>query len=219
MPRQLLPRPSLVTFLFGPVLSIAACVQGTGELAWPVQSYADVCTYTFVMPFPPICLDEFNTENGFRYPGEFRACRLSVENFVRALDRWRQCRVQEVADIAQAISGEAAEAINCMEASTQARPTASAYCEPVRTSFSDHRVYEAELRNAPLCVREQSFMPQGSEHRWRISLCRDEVDRYLKRLSQAIDEFDRRLRRETEDAADKAVRIFNCMARRESFCI
>lgn len=199
-------------------LAIAACApRGVGS-SWPVQSYANVCSHTVIMPFPPICLDEYNTGRGFQYPGEFDACRLSVENFIHALDRWRQCRVQEITEIALMISRQTTETISCLEAFGRSESSSPFYCQPVQIKFSDHGIYERELTNAPLCVRGQRFMPQGAESRWRISLCQDEVDRYLEQLSQAIDELDRRLRRETEEAAEKAVRIFNCMANRDEFC-
>jgi len=210
------PRSVIVLVL---AIAVAACAPGGGRVAWPVESYANACVNSPFMPIRPFCLNELNTEQGFRYREEFAACRLSVENFVEALDRWRRCRVRELAEIALTISKEAVEAIRCLESLTSTETADFSQCKLVQTSFSARRIYGSGFHNPPLCVREESFVPEMAERRWRILTCRYDVGRYLKELAEAVEDLDQRLRRETKDAADDATRIFNCMAKRERFCI
>ena len=65
---------------------LSACATGNGSEGWPVTTYENTCQYLYAMPDSPFCLAAADVSGGIKYRDEFEACRLSITNYIYALD-------------------------------------------------------------------------------------------------------------------------------------
>lgn len=191
---------------------------------------------------PPRCIgDRFGLDEGFESDFDFQVCRISVDNFVSALDSFRSCKIDSsVAKFNQVIEG-AKRLINCYETqidSLDSEILPSYDCPPVsvpETAFMSVH-FPSDVTHIPsTLVTRYSFdipdcatskMGFDSERLWRssykIESCKRELEAYLSDSWSSPEveksKYINNLNMGISTYKSRAVSVFNCKAGRGSYC-
>ena len=195
-------------------------LAGCEVVRWPVTNYPMLCTAdSWLAPFQPSCLNEFNTEEGFKYRDEFHACRVSVQNFLAALEQWRQCRLNQLKQVSKDLAKQVEATLQCRRKKDK---NYGGVCPLVSASFSDKHFYSLGIYggNPPRCVTSDR-VPQASDflRDLKVDRCERESRQFLNGLPATVRRHAENIDSESRTKADEATRTFNCMAQRERFCM
>ena len=200
-----------------PLLSIfllSALLQGscrTHDWSQATRRYPfSSCEKGISFPSKPSCLTQIVVEDGFRYRGEFLACRQSIQNFAEALERWKRCELKGLsAEVAQ-ISAEIMSVLECHEKNVEG-PQLN--CPKIRMYW----IKIGEVYYAPPDCLDDRFALTFSKT--DISSCRKEVMNLLDDLEFGVDEHEEVLQQMIQNEIDDAIRVFECKARRDKLCL
>lgn len=212
-----------------------------GGVGWPVQAYANACDVTLV-PFEPICLTSGNVGVGYKYQGEFAACRQSMENYTAALDEYYRCSARKLKNIFDQLLTQVPKTYECYVGYFEMNSTGdpSSACPPVEvpTFFpSDEAQGLKGDLGVPLCVTKNKTFDFTPKRRYELDDCREQVDifvggRYSALSSHSVsallpqsvsaqqqyDTYLRNLKWVLDRKAADAVSRFNSIADRQRVC-
>lgn len=197
------------------VATASACLPAARP--WPTQSYRVDCPIVF-MPTEPICLTSASFEGGFKYGDQFQACRIDLQSFGYALDRWVECVGREWVDGFNRYVDLSKATLLCLSRELPEDEFRSAVeppaCPEVEVDIDpNHNLTGFTLQ--PLCLRQARFFPKN---RWDLERCSTEVVDYLSTMRSSIGSGRTGIHYKAQSASDRAVERFNCYARRERFC-
>jgi len=194
-----------------------------GELSWPVQTY-DTHSFDRFMPFEPVCLTGVD---GFRYPGEFAACRQSVANYIDALDGFYRCRGKKLRLIFDRLLVDVRATYNCfVDFYANDEDGSPSHCPTVVVPPFYGEVGTSGIGTwlgVPFCVKNDGLVPAskislisctsevetflGTGRFFATSSAQEQYDKYMRSLASLIDE-------KQQDAIDK----FTCIADGRKYC-
>ena len=182
-------------------------------------------------------------DEGFGYDFQYQSCRISVDNFVSALDSFANCKVMQSAKRFDEVTEDIEELIACYEIalrSPERRKTSAYNCLPVTVSrnwdmwvhFPQDFTYLAPVTveasfGIPTCATEEvqissqeNFLPA-----YKIKKCKEELEDYLSNSLGGLSSpkmqsigYEGDLKAGIVSYQQKALRVFNCRARRGRFC-
>jgi hypothetical protein len=225
---------SAVLLLF--LIGVMGCSSSTGSggNGWHVESYPYDCSAGMI-PFPPSCLSFAEVDGGFKYNGEFLACRQSIKNFTIALDDYYKCSLEKLRSIFDRLLVEVPKTYNCYirNFDEKSHTNLSQKCSPIDVPRF-HATYEADGLEydlgVPRCVKlngEFDFIPK---YKYQIEECKQQVDIFTGKdsfkfsldVSPAQKQYDtylKNLKSVLNNKADDAIRKFNCLAEGGEICI
>jgi hypothetical protein len=181
---------------------IVACAHSAAS--WPTQSYPEACPR--FRPSPPICLAIGASDGRFNYRDQFAACRSDMEAYGAALDRWVRCAHETMEADVEAFTRTSADRLRCYADS------ASTICPAAAHDIDRH--YAFDIREPPPpCITSPNFAPSSD---WAIEQCTKDVEAYLDAVIRAVRRDEPR--RIASQAAEDALRTFECIARAQGFC-
>lgn len=228
------------------IFTLTACV-GTSEAPTstseaPInysalaQTYGAVCGPTATIVYPPLCISDIHYMNeDFEYDWQFQSCRISVENFVTALDKFASCKISDVTIQFDKVIEDTEDLLDCYETQLNALkkdPTKlSVKCSPLSvptTVYMDVDFYytPADIASVildfgvPNCATYHSN--NLSWYFFSLEECKEKLedylttsllspearrDMYINDLSSAISSY-----------KERAIRVFNCKAERRNYC-
>lgn len=189
---------------------------------WPVQQYPYGCKW---MPMEPACISSI--EVGFKYSGQFSACKQSLNNYVAFQEAFYDCTAKELNDVFQKLSKNISITYNCLSQYKDDKNEVI-NCPNVEIPKFDKayivRGLEYDL-GVPYCVKNFRHR-QMTE--FFLDDCKADVDefnsdgKYISSYSSArkqYKEFMGNLHDEIQNNIDNAIRKFNCHAENQDFCL
>jgi len=201
-------------------------LTGCKTTEWSNYPYNFSCD-VFAPPYPPCVIDV--SGDGFKYKGQFEACKTDVRNYDLALQNWSQCANDDARILLNNINDEVRTAFSCLEQKFMGDAVDEALACPKVTIPRNIELYSVKSTaavlvyvdainfsaNVPSCVRDGSKGPTD-EFSYKFA-CRDHLVRFLNSSSQEsaqqqYDRFVNWLDAETRQRANTVVEQFNCVA-------
>lgn len=220
-----------LSMLFAFILS-GCGTPGTGS-GWPIQTYPSACA-TSMIPFQPVCLNRSDVEGGFKYQGEFAACRQSVANYTNALKSFGNCSDEKLKAIFDNLLKQVPSTFDCYARYFEVRKAGdpSTECPPIGVPkfYSSYEADGLEFDlGVPRCIRKSdgySFAPKTT---YQLDDCRNQVQVFMGKTffarsmnaSSAQEQYDtylRNLNRVLDAKSNDAISKFNCIAERRTYC-
>ena len=197
-------------------LFLSASPTGGAGRGYPVDTYDNACQYLYTMPDRPFCLSAAKVYGGIKYQDEFEACRQSVSNYVDALDEWYRCVMESLRENYNLYLDQSKNTLSCMDNQIPADilERATVDCPEVDVEIDKYNnLISHEV--SPLCVAQKKFFPDS---RFQVESCMKKVMDYLRIMKESISNASWGIRQQVDDAANEAIRKFNCYAKGESYC-
>jgi hypothetical protein len=169
------------------------------------------------MPDRPFCLSAAEVYGGIKYQDEFEACRQSVNNYVNALDEWFRCVMESLRENFNLYLDQSKNTFSCMDNQIpeDILGRATVDCPEVDVEIDKYN-HLISHEVPPLCVAQKRFFPDS---RFELESCMKEVTGYLRTMKDSIESASWGvLRQQVDNAADEAVRKFNCYAEGGTYC-
>lgn len=217
------------------LLALSGCVTtGGGGGGWPFETYPNACG-SFMIPFEPSCLSWADYDGGFKYRGEFAACRQSMSYYTQALDEYYRCSDDKLRAIFDSLLKKVPATYNCyveyFEEHKEGDP--STKCPPVEVPrfHASHEADGIEIGlGVPRCIAKSSEYNFAPKRKYLLDDCREQVKVFMGKgfLSSSInatsaqeqyDTYLRNLRWVLDQKANEAVAKFNCIAEGNKLCI
>lgn len=225
----------ILWFVLLPLLSLFTngCITTGGSPRWPITRYVNSCD-TAMIPFEPLCLIFRSYDGGFKYQGQFYACKQSMLNFTNALDEYYRCSSDKLKGIFDDLLLRVPDTFNCYVNYFKNRDEGdpSLECPPVEIPHFLHS-YEAnglEINlGVPRCIAKSNRYNFAPKKAYQLDDCREQVEVFMGKtfLSRSLDatsaqyQYDtylRNLKRVLDQKANDAVSKFNCIAEGRTHC-
>ncbi|MBB3066654.1 hypothetical protein [Limibacillus halophilus] len=206
------------------------------DTSWPITTYSYGCQSN-QLPNEPACL----WLGSFEYSSEFQACRLSVDNYIRALDNYYSCISEKLQNNFQILIEQSYETYNCYVDRFEESGTVSisSLCPgiSVEPSYQTYPILTGAGKihtnyGVPACVRKQSGHDYSPSNTFELMQCKGDVRafagaadgrssaiRIYESAPEQYEKYMRALRREIQEKGNRAVEKFNCMAERRRICL
>ena len=214
-------------------LAVTGCVTtGEGD-GWPIETYAGSCNSSMI-PFEPSCLSWSDNQGGFKYDGQFVACRQSMYYYTQALDEYYQCSYDELQVIFDNLLKKVPATYNCYVEyyAENKEGDPSVKCPPIEVPRY-HASYEVDglaiNLGVPQCIAKHSTHNFAPNRRYQLDDCREQVKVFMGKIfsrssinaASAKEQYDTylgNLQRVLDRKANDAVSKFNCIAKGNKYC-
>ena len=205
-------------------------LTGCKTTEWSNYPYDFSCD-VFAPPYPPCVIDV--SGDGFKYKGQFEACKADVRNYDLALQNWSRCANDDARTLLNNINDEVVVAFNCLEQKFMGDAVDVALVCPKVSIPRNIELYSSGSQaavlvyadtiefsaNVPVCVR-------GDHNETKLTYesgCREPLRAFLDASNsdsaqQQYDRFVGWLNAETRQRANTVVEQFNCVAERKYSC-
>ena len=211
--------------------TLTSCVASEPK-GWPVDTYSN-CPSWFMLG-EPSCLLSADYNGGFKYRGQFRACREGMANYKIALEAYYDCSRTDLRDKFDELLRSVPKTFNCyveyFADKKRGDPTSS--CPAIDVPNFRHS-YEADGLEAslgvPRCIRKHETYNFAPKQSYQLDSCREQVGVFTGDIGQRLssdaasareqyDTYLQNLRRVLDKKAEDAVRKFNCLADGKKYC-
>jgi len=216
------------------MLALGGCATGGGGGGgWPLQSYPYAC-HPGMIPDEPICLISADFDNGFKYRGQFQACRMDLQTFQSATQEHYRCAETELKGIFDKLMKEVPAKYNCYVRyfSDKREGDPSSQCPPIeaprfRGAYTvDGLEYDLGV---PRCIGKSKGYNFAPKRKYELESCKEQVEIFTDRKSYGYsmnaksaqsqyDTYMDNLRNELDKRVNDAVRKFNCFASGDKYC-
>jgi len=222
-----------LSFMILAMLSGCATKRGgTSGGGWPIETYLYSCR-TSMIPSEPSCLTWSDYDGGFKYSGQFNACKQSMHNFTNALDEHYRCSDSKLRGIFDGLLISVPATYRCYSEFFKNRKEGdpSVECPPVEVPQFIHSYQASGLEinlGVPQCVKKNKTYNSAPKRLYQLEACHKQVEVFTGKSWQSTlssssaqnqyDNYLRNLKNILDQKAKDAVSKFNCIAERQKFC-
>lgn len=216
------------------MFALSGCVTTGGRSGWPVETYPNACG-SIIIPFEPTCLSWADYDGGFKYEGQFSACRQSMFYYTGALDEYYRCSDNNLKNIFDELLKKVPTTYNCYVEFFKEREEGdpSAMCPPVKVPrfHASHEADGIEIDlGVPRCIAKSNNYNFAPKRRYQLDDCREQVEVFMGKgilsssfnatsVQEQYDTYLRNLQWVLDQKANDAVSKFNCIAEGRKYCI
>jgi hypothetical protein len=188
-----------------------------------------------MMPNEPSCLLAADYDGGFKYGGEFQACKQSMLNYTNALDVYYRCSDTKLKAIFDELLMSVPATYICYVEFFKDKKDGdpSSACLPVDVPRFFHS-YEADGLEidlgVPRCIGKSKDFNFAPKRAYQLDDCREQVEvftgkaiqSYSLNAASAQDQYDtylRNLRWVLDQKAEDVINKFNCIAESRRYCM
>jgi hypothetical protein len=213
------------------IMSVVASIYGCAKTS-SVGVSDLVTTYSYRcdrgLPFEPFCIV---TGTGFHSNRSFEACRISLNNYLSALDYYYDCSSHQLKIIFDDLIVEAVNTSMCYTEYYSDRISGDprGHCQLVSLPRFSGAIVAQGIEptfGVPYCVREAEGYDFTPKYASMTESCIDDVAAFVgedvfatgKSAQEQYDDFTRNLSWVLDRKANDAVRKFNCYADGNDYC-
>jgi hypothetical protein len=230
------------------ILILVACVsspRAPTDYSVYAKTYESACAPKATLTIdvePPHCISSrHEMDEGFDYDFQFHGCRISVENFVSALDTFTSCKISSSIDTFDKVIADTEDLLDCYETHLNSLKNGTiplVECSPVSVpeSFyiSVHFPADLSLNFGPVMVDPTFKMPYCAESKIPINIekpwvyshevesCKERLEEYLSNSwsspQSQRERYINDLIWRISSYKERAVEVFNCKAERGTRC-
>jgi hypothetical protein len=217
------------------VMLISGCAQQYGHskpITWRVNTYYDVCQHE-MMSLEPACI--MLGGEGFKYKGEFSACKESVENYTAAADEYYECKGKKLKGIFNNLIVGSRNVYNCYAEFLEVNePEAlSLKCPAVNVPESKNKDYSVKglehKYGIPNCVGGTYRDVHIPKDNFGLLMCKEDVKAFSGSVSELsmhgeksaqkqYDLYMKNMREFLDENIKNVIDKFNCIAERRGNC-
>jgi len=212
---------------------LVGCVTSR-DGGWLIQTDYYKCD-NGMLPIEPMCLISANYDGGFKYSGQFQACKQSMSNFINALDEYYRCSDTKLKAIFDGLLSSVPDTYNCyvefFKNDREGDPSQA--CPPVDVPrfFPSYEADGLEVSlGVPSCMRKNNVYLFSPKRAAQLSECREQAEVFTSKTMQSYSvhaasaqnqyyTYLRNLRRVLDQKADDGINKFKCLAERRSYCM